>query len=167
MSSENPYTTPNSTPHDGPSGGGTSNVSAAIVESLRGTRPWVTFLSILGFVGAGLLALMGLFMMTMGATLGRMNATGAVWLGLFYVVFSAVYVYPSLTLFRYGRAIGSLLSSGAQADLESAIGLQRSFWKFVGMVTALGIVLYVVAIVVFLVFFAASFGSGRNFGAPG
>jgi hypothetical protein len=109
---------------------------------------------------------MGLFMMTMGAALGNMGAMGALGMGLLYLAFSAVYVYPSLTLFRYGRTIGSLLSSGSQTDLESAIGLQRSFWKFVGIVTALGIALYVVAIVVFVVFFAANFASGRNFGAP-
>lgn len=166
MSSDNPYSTPSSTPQDGPSGGGNSNVSAAILEALRGTRPWVTFLSILGFVGAGLGVLMGLFMMTMGAALGNMGAMGAVGMGLLYLAFSAVYVYPSLTLFRYGRTIGSLLSSGSQTDLESAIGLQRSFWKFVGIVTALGIALYVVVILVFVVFFAASFANGRNFGAP-
>lgn len=54
-------------------------------------------------------------------------------MGLFYLV-------PSLYLFRFATRIGEYLQSGQEAQLELALDSQRSFWRFVGILSLIAIV---------------------------
>jgi hypothetical protein len=67
---------------------------------------------------------------------------GAV-LGLVYIPFAIVYVYPGLKLWSYGKSIGQLMLSRASTDLEAALGHQKSFWKFVGILTLCVVGIYI------------------------
>jgi hypothetical protein len=124
------------------------------IEALRKTRPWVIFLAILSFLGAGLLVVMGVFVGLLGS-MGSIPETpgmprgvmGA--LGLFYFVMGALYVYPGVRLLQYGLTIGRLLQDRQPASLARALDLQMRFWRFMGIATIAGILLYVVVIVVF------------------
>lgn len=130
-------------------GGVPVGISARTMELLRQTRPWVIFFSVLGFLATGLMLLVGLFI-----TVGGMATRAAgmrVWIGLLYVAFAAIYLFPSIFLWRYGMRIGSLVARGHAEDLELALEAQKSFWRFTGILTIVVIVLYVVAIVVMMV----------------
>jgi hypothetical protein len=149
----NPYANPYAPPQahagpmltdDLPAGGA---VSDAVVEPLRSTRPWVIFLAVLGFIGAGLMVVVGLAMLAMGRLIP--NVPGA--FGLIYIALGAVYVFPSLHLLRYGSAIARLVRDPRTDLLAVALGHQRSFWKLVGIMTAVLLALYPIAIVVFVV----------------
>jgi len=95
----NPYQAPQM--NDPSMGGGDmGSAQAAILESMKKTRPWVMFLSILGFLGAGGMVLMGLIVMVMGSAMsgalkGAMPGLGPA-LGLIYMVLGGLYVVPSL-----------------------------------------------------------------------
>src|SRR5262245_39420012 len=89
---------------------------------MRRTRPWVLFLSILGFLGAGLMFIVGIFMFFAGAmasavasSAGPMGGLGP-FIGLIYLALAAFYVVPSVLLWRYGMAIGQYTNSGGDAD---------------------------------------------------
>jgi len=144
MSDLNPYRPPLS--HDG----GDTPVPPTIVQLLRQTRPWVTFLAILGFIGAGLMCLGGFAVMAIGS----LGPKGLPWpIGFVYILMAGLYIFPSLFLFRYGVAIRELLDRDGMNALTEAIARQKSFWRLVGIATLVILCLYVL-----LFFGAIAFG---------
>lgn len=134
----------------------TDNAQAAILDAMKKTRPWVLFLSILGFLGAGVMFLFGFVMLVAGSAMtafskGPMEKLSPL-LSLVYFALGAFYVVPSLLLFRYGTSIGSFTVSGGSMDtLATAVQRQASFWRFTGIFTAALMALYFVGIIVAVV----------------
>ena len=135
--------------------------ASILIEPLAATKPWVRFLSILGFIFAGFMVLAGVIVM-----LGGMAASSALgdeaagtgiagtFLGVFYIVFSLMYFFPSLFLFKYASAIGRAIDSHSSDDIADALVSQKSFWKFAGIMGIVMIVLMVLGI--FVGFFSAA-----------
>lgn len=154
MNPYNPYEAPQTSDSTfGPGAGPDDSAQMLILEAMKRTRPWVTFLSILGFIGAALMFLLGFFMLVAGTAAssfarGPMNKLSPL-LSLVYFALGAFYVVPSYLLFRYGSAIGNYtVSGGSQDALATAVQRQASFWRFSGIATLALIGLYFVAIFV-------------------
>ncbi len=128
-----------------PTGGG-AGVSEMSVEMLRQTKPWVVFLSVMSFIGAGFMALLGVIMLVAGA-LAPTGGPPTALLGLVYVPMAFFYVYPGVKLWKFGSAIGRLMASRDASDLDAALSEQKSFWKYVGICVIVGMVLEVLFIV--------------------
>lgn len=145
-----------------------SAVSAGVIQQLAGTKPWVRFISVLTFVGAGLMLILGLVMMLMGSVIANasknpMFAGGmGVMMAVIYIVMAAFYIYPGIKLWKYANYIGLLMSSGGVADLEMALSQQRSFWKFVGIIFLIFVSLYVLIFVGAIVLGGIGAMAGRN-----
>jgi SNF family Na+-dependent transporter len=89
-------------------------------------------------------------MIVMGLAIGSIstmvgNVGGVVFL-IVYPVLGVLYIFPCLFLSRYASTITQFESSHQRADLENALDAQRSFWKFVGIMALVGLVLALVAI---------------------
>lgn len=126
-----------------------------MLEALRGTKPWIRFCSILGFIFTGFIFLAaivlglggGLMASSMGDTAGGLPGTAvSVSLAAVYILMGLLYLFPSIKLWKYGNRIAELMSSHSTQDLESALDAQRSFWKLVGIMLAIFIALYIVVI---------------------
>jgi hypothetical protein len=113
-----------------------------VLEPLQQTKPWVTFLAILGFIGTGLIVVVGLGIFAMG---GQGQLKG--WMGGLYILLGVFYLMPSLLLFRYGSSIGRLTVTRESRDLTDALTRQKSFWRLCGIATLVIMCLYAVAIV--------------------
>jgi hypothetical protein len=117
-------------------------------EYLGQTRPWVRFISVLVFVGSGFMVIAGLAMLALGMAggfAGRDTSAvfGAAWgalVGSVYLLMACLYIAPGVFLHRYAGAIGQLIATGASSDLEDAIKHQRSFWRFVGVLSVVAII---------------------------
>ena len=109
---------------------------------LQQTKPWVMFLSIISFIGSGLMLLGGVSMIALGALAPSGSPVPTAALGAVYIPMAALYIYPALKLWGFSGAIGRLLASRSNMDLEAALGQQKSFWKFAGIVTIVMIALY-------------------------
>jgi hypothetical protein len=153
----NPYRPPAAAPPypDSPPGYGApattlpGAVSDVAVELLRQTRPWVMFLSVLSFIGCAFMLLAGLLMIGVGlmaAGTGMAEKGVNAMLGVVYLPMAVLYIYPGIKMWSYGSAIGRLVASHSMADLEAALGQQKSFWKFGGIAAIVVIGLYVVLI---------------------
>jgi hypothetical protein len=118
------------------------------MNSLRATKPWTRLLSILGFIGTGLTVLIGL-----GIILGRNflpvspKAPPLVFLGIFYILTSVLYLVPSIWLSKYSSAIASFLKGGDSVQLAKAMAYQKSFWKFVGILVLVSMLFAIVGII--------------------
>jgi DNA-directed RNA polymerase subunit RPC12/RpoP len=144
---DNPYASPMTTPAPGAgslSPAGASTIPHGIQRALSQTRPWVIFLSILGFVCGGFMTLGSVGILVAAVVSGE---PGMILFGPMYLVYAALYLAGSYFLFVYGLRIGSFQRSNSFADLESALVAQKSFWKLVGIVIVVGFVLGVVALV--------------------
>jgi hypothetical protein len=161
MNAHDPYRpplTPDAEP--GPrAGAGHGVVPPDVVRLLGQTKPWVRFMSVLGFIGTGLMALLGIVVMIAGGLGDKVPAA----MGLVYVVFGAIYIAPSIFLGRYAGSIARLVVDGSMESLGEAMGHQKSFWKFVGLLTAILLGLYAVILVIALVvgIGAAVLGAGK------
>ena len=121
--------------------------SLAIVEALTGTRPWVRLVSILGFVMTAFLALVALVMPFFSTlTDGAPGLGFGILAFLLYGFIALVYGFLSLYLFRYSQSIGNFERSRSVSDLGAALGHQKSFWRLVGIVASIYLVLIVLGI---------------------
>jgi hypothetical protein len=118
-----------------------------IMNSLRATKPWTRLLSILGFIGTGLTILMGLGMMLGGSFIPISPKTPPLeFLGILYILTSVFYLVPSIWLSKYSSAIASFLKGGDSVQLGKALAYQKSFWKFVGILVLVFIIIAILGL---------------------
>lgn len=154
-----PYSSPASQVQP-PSFSNSSAVSQGVLAQLAGTKPWVRFMSVLMFLGAGLMVLVALVMLVAGGSIAATAKTGGGALpagmmsgiAILYALMAGLYIYPALKLWKYANNIGTLLISGTMLDLEAALGQQRSFWKFLGIMIIAIFVLYFVIVIAVVAF---------------
>lgn len=154
MEPRNPYMPPGSQLSAPPmaSVAGGEGVSTTSLEHLRNTKPWVRLISVMLFIGSAFLIIFGLLIMVGGGFMGeQFKGAMGVGLGAFYLLLALFYIYPSLCLWRYATAIQALLSTRRLVDLEAALGQQKSFWRFVGILTAVLLVIYALIFVIAIV----------------
>ncbi|MBW3670567.1 MAG: type II secretion system protein GspG [Acidobacteria bacterium] len=126
---------------------GTDRLTQDMLDSLRSTRPWVRFLSIIGFIAVGFMILGSIFIIGVGVIGGgdeEMPGFLMIGLGLLYLLMAILYVFPSMYLFRYASSITRALQPGPKAiPVQDALRHQKSFWKFVGILTLASMLLYI------------------------
>jgi len=117
---------------------------------LKEASPWLRFVGILGFIGAALTALCGLFMLAFIPLMSRVwdeipgveasfsRVLGKAAGGSMVVLFVGIGVlmfFPSLFIYRFGEKIRSYLRTGIDQDIEQAFKNNKSLWKFLGIIS--------------------------------
>ena len=149
----NPFASPREAPAEravATDSGGDGVISPQMIQALAQTRPWVLFLSILGFILSGLVALGSLG----GAAASLMMGIAGVAVFLSALVTgaaAALYFFAAYHLYTYATQIAKFLRTKNSDDLDRAMVAQKSFWKLVGMVTAVVVGIYVILFVLGLV----------------
>jgi ABC-type glycerol-3-phosphate transport system permease component len=119
-------------------------------QYLNQTRPWARFISIMIFIGAAFMVLAGLAMVMAGLiareTFQSLPGGGPI-LGLFYFALAVLYIAPGVFLSRYASAIKLLKSNRSAEVLEDALKQQKSFWRYMGILTVIGLILGVLMMV--------------------
>lgn len=149
-----PFGSPSENPYQSPAGGeiaspppetSSPKVTARAIEFLRQTRPWVRFLSVVGYVCAVFMMIAGLVGGGLGLVAGGGGSRTAVL--LVYIPMSLLYIVPSMYLWRYADRIKDLQLSQHVVDMESALEAQKSFWRFMGITVLVVLILYALVIV--------------------
>jgi len=110
---------------------------------LRETAKWAKFLSIVGFVGMGLMVLSGIVMsITMSSVM-----PGGLAIGLVYVVMAVVYFFPILYLFKFSNDLKEALDCNNNSQLDLALENLKSHYKFIGIFTIVIFGIYALMIV--------------------
>lgn len=142
---DNPYQTPQSL-------GVTANAPSAsygqvpdqVIRALQGTRGWVRFLAVLGFISTTFMVLGSIGIMV---TMNRgMFGELAMMFGLVYFVFAVLNFFAAFKLNQYASRISALLMARSELSLVEALDAQRGFWKYVGIMAIIVIGLYLLAI---------------------
>jgi hypothetical protein len=113
-------------------------ITESMLLSLRQTKPWARFLSIIGFISIGFMVIAGVVSMF---TLLKLDPNKAPALPMVLIgsvgnlLFGLLYFFPSLFLFKFASSIGRLLDGGGAHEMEKTLLNQKSFWRFVGILT--------------------------------
>ena len=136
------------------------SVTTTMIEHLRKTRPWVRFISVLGFISIGLIGLAAVSM-TLGVLFtGSLYEIGVMFIpGVLYVGALVIYFISTLHLHRYASSLKKLLAEGGIKALEDALGYQKSFWKLAGILA-----IVMVGLGVLLMVFTVIMGIAGRFG---
>ena len=141
--SDNPFLPPSSHLSSGDTLGHTPGVSEKVLDGLRRTQGWVRFSGILMVIMFGLqvlnvvLSIAGLTAATKGQPTSYLVGFGMVGL-----IFAALFMlWPAMRLLGYAKAIARLLETKSAGELEEALNAQRGFWKHMGIIMLLYIVL--------------------------
>ena len=128
------------------------NLPPAILGFLKETSTWTYFLSILGFIGIGLMFLFGIFFSVVMGLMPGGNpyedlGIDVSYFGIVYVVLGMIYFLPVLYLFNFSRKMKGALSSNNNDDLTAAFSNLKSHYKFLGVFTIAIISLYILIFV--------------------
>jgi magnesium-transporting ATPase (P-type) len=122
-------------------------VTEYMLQKMRETGPWTRLISVMGFIGMGFMVLMGLMVMLGSSFIPQGEGAPPIALmGIFYILLSLVYLFPLLYLFRYSSAVKRLRENSQQA-MEDALSYQKSFWKFVGILTIIGLIFAILGMI--------------------
>ena len=120
---------------------------------LRGVSPWLRFIGIAGFVGLGI-SVVSMLIFTFGLSSmipdsSDFAAFKFMGPGMFivYLPILAIFFFPVLYMFRFGKYLKSYLYTNDNNDLETAFKNNKSLWTFFGVI--LIIWLAIMALVLF------------------
>jgi hypothetical protein len=124
---------------------------------LNTAAKWAKFLAILGFIGIGILVLLGLFMGVIFSVLNYIPETTHFpfplhWLGLFYFVLAAVYVFPVIYLNNFSNHIRKAVAFRETQYLTNALCNLKKNLKYIGIMTIVFIISYFVIMIGVVIF---------------
>ena len=106
---------------------------------LKEISNWSYFLSILGFIGIGIMILFGVFFgALMGRSMGAVNPYQSLgfsmgYLGLVYVVIGILYFFPVYYLFNFSKKMKKALKTNNNNAFKMAFSNLKSHYKFMGI----------------------------------
>jgi hypothetical protein len=115
---------------------------------LTETSKWCKFLSILGFVGLGLLLLSSFFINTIYSNMPQASAMPfnlGIVMTIVYVLIIAIYIFPIYYLYQFSIQLKKALISKDDETLASAFEMLKSHYKFTGVFSIIMLSIYVLA----------------------
>jgi hypothetical protein len=117
---------------------------------LNTTRKWTMFFAILGFIGIGIIIIIGLvagFFLSAFKT-AEIPAGFPEWLiFVFVLIFAVIYFFPALYLFRFSKHTSNAVQSLDKEELKKAFRNLKSYYVYTGILIIIVLVLYVVVLV--------------------
>jgi hypothetical protein len=123
------------------------------INYLSETARWGRFLSIIGFIGCGLMVITGLFfgnlITSMMSGLGDSGMTSAwsVFFSSFIVITSLIMFFPSLYLFNFSSKMRKAINNNDQPTLTESLKNLKSFFKFWGILLIVYLSFYALALI--------------------
>jgi hypothetical protein len=126
---------------------------------LTQTAKWAKFLSIVGFIGCGIMIIAVVFLGTLLSTFSPLGASGIVTGGGFMQVglllaMMALYFFPCLFLFNFSNKMLRAIRDNDQYSLVASFRQLKLCFKFIGILTIVFLSIYVMVLLVAMIFAA-------------
>ena len=134
------------------------------ISYLNQTRKWTHFLSILGFIFTGIIVIAALFLssildmfsgMDNSYGISNISTIGTGTVTVFYLFLAAIYFFLSLYLYRFSIRIKAAVHEHNSTLLENGLKDLKSYWKLIGILTAVVFGIYLFFFLISLLFGAA------------
>ncbi|MFL3660730.1 MAG: hypothetical protein ACI6PN_03170 [Polaribacter sp.] len=120
-------------------------ITASAKGFLKEIASWCKFLSILGFIGLGLLLLGSFFIGVLYNSLPLVAAVPfnlGTMMTIFYLVVVLIYIFPIYYLYQFSVKMKKALLSKDDEVLASAFEMLKSHYKFIGVFTIITVSIY-------------------------
>lgn len=121
-------------------------ITEKIKNILRETSSWTYFLSVVGFVGIGVLivlgALFGFILRNIPVNPFENVDYSVNYFSMIYFAVALVYFFPILFLFRFSKKLKSALKTNDNANLTSAFKYLKSHYKYMAILVIVVASLY-------------------------
>ena len=125
----------------------TSSMKASLLSSMK----WLQFLLIISCIGLGLLLLLAIAMIIFSSALAsfddELSPAAMLGMGMLYLFIAALYVYPIVKGFHLVEHTRKALRAGTTSDFEASADDFHAIMKFCGILTIIGLAIYVIFIV--------------------
>jgi hypothetical protein len=130
-------------------------VTSSAKRFLSETAKWCKLLSILGFIGIGLMLIIALFTGTMVDLLQStvqkpLPNELSIATSVTYVLIAIIYFFPIYYLYQFSKNMKKALLMKNDETLEKAFEMLKSHYKYIGVLTIITISLYVFFIFILL-----------------
>jgi hypothetical protein len=125
-------------------------INSEIKGYLLETSKWGKFLAIIGYVGMGLLLLLGLAFIVGFSIFSSVSNVGFPMriMGFIYILISVVYYFPVNYLYKFSIQFKQGFNSINQQTITSGFENLKSLFKFMGIFTIVVLSIYVLIIIV-------------------
>ncbi|MFN6944148.1 MAG: DUF5362 family protein [Cytophagaceae bacterium] len=100
---------------------------------LNTARKWTKFLSILGFIGIGLLVVLAFTIGSILSSFGNAIPIPTMAITAIYLAFALLYFFPVLYLFQFSSSIGDGINENDSEKLAIGFSRLKSHFKFIGI----------------------------------
>jgi hypothetical protein len=128
-------------------------LSESMIQNMKTAAPWMKFLAIVAFVGAGLLFIFGIIALSKTGSGGygylhRVDSTALTITALVYIVVAVVILILGLYLYKSANGYSSFCQSHDANSLETAFLMQKKYWKMSGIITIVYLSLLIIALLI-------------------
>lgn len=127
---------------------------------LMGAAKWSYFLSILGFIGVGLTAIMGIAFSTMMSTFSKLATDPEMdlpyepsfpgWIWIIYLIFAVAYFFPIYYLYKFSVKLKRSIRLRDNYELTQSFSFLKKHYKFFGIMIIVGFALYPILIAIIM-----------------
>ena len=128
------------------------SLTAIAKQALLVASKWAKFLSIIGFIGVGIMVIVGIFIMFQLSNLPIQITNGFPFgiIGFLYIAMALLYFFPTYYLFQFANNTKKGISNNSNESVEIGLVNLKSMFKFIGIFTVVILSIYVL---IFLVAF--------------
>lgn len=136
------------------------HISEKAIQSLRETRPWISFMGIVGFIMSGFILLASFLFLFAASNMPAYTRGGEAPFGfafVLYLIIAVVSFFPALYLYNYGQNLKNYLAAGTPEALDEAMEMQKRYFKFIGILSIIYLAFLAIVLLIALIgFFAAA-----------
>src|SRR4030042_1626424 len=123
-------------------------IGAETLKDLDRTRKWTMFLAILGFIGIGVLLIVGIFAGIFLSVFNKGDTATSYpgWLVCIIIIAaSVIYFFPMLYIFRFSKFLSGVAKTSDKEELKKAFKNLRLYFTYIGILVIVVLVIYVIA----------------------
>ena len=114
------------------------------------TAKWGKFIAIVGYVGMGIMIILGLLVMIGKSSFGQFtghNSTVGI-LGIIYIIMAIIYYFPVTYLYKFSKQIRNGLLANDELSITTGFSNLKSLFKFTAILIIVMLAMYGVALVI-------------------
>jgi hypothetical protein len=139
-------------------------LSASAKDFLKETAKWAYFLSVLGFIGIGLIVFAALFagtlfsaMAKLNPAMGMMGSSFGIVMAFIYLLIAVLYFFPVYYLNKFASSVKAACKNNDSDTLTTSFRYLKSHYRYIGIMTLVVFSLYLLMFVGMIVAGIASY----------
>ena len=133
----------------------TSNIelTTEAISYLEEIRKWSLFFAVIGFIGIGLMVILGIFIGRIFSNLGYPYANAnfpTAFIGVIYIAMAVIYIFPVIYLYKFSISCKQAIRQKDHETMASAFKNLKSHFKYMGILMIIVLSMYAFAAFAFM-----------------